>query len=205
MSKKYAFFNKFNGAYLGSQFFDKKPTSAQEVGFSNAEIIELPNNFQLSSCKYNFETLEIEEITDNELNNLLSECLLSVKELKLKELDKKYKESQYIFVKNGHTFKVPLRNDDGYFIFKDKVNLASLYGSAFFSWNDYATGKRVTQTFSKEIWLKVGEFAEKISCLNWNHYKDIFDKINDAELSDEEILEIKIDFPEVETIEIDNI
>lgn len=205
MNKKYAFFNKFNGAYLGSQFLDKKPTSSQDVGFSNAEIIEVPDNFELSSCKYNFQTLQIEEITENESNDLLSECLLSVKELKLKELDKKYKESQYIFVKNGHTFKLPLRNDDGYLLFKEKVNLASLYGSAFFSWKDYATNERIVKTFSKEIWLKVGESAEKISCLNWNHYKEIFDKINDVQLSDKEILEIKIDFPEIETIEIDNI
>lgn len=204
-------FNKYNGVkYSQSILVENVHYTIENNEFKlNTDVVtidqdahyKITNEILPTNCKIINNV--IIEISEQETNTLLKNMNKNIRILKKEELEKKYKEIQYFFIKNQFLFKVPLRNEDGYFLFKEKVNIACNYGYATIRWPDYNSNIDQELKLVKDTWLKIGEIAENISVSNWIIYDNLKKKILNNDISEDEISKLEINFPEIKTFEIE--
>lgn len=197
---KYCFFHKINGAFLGGCSSTTEP-NLQQLGVQNAICVQVEADY--FTCKYDFNTNEIVEITAEEADELIKESEMSIRDLKLTELERKYNEAQKLIINDENKqFILPLRNSAGYGLFKDKLNIALAQGSAIIYWIDNNTNTLIQNTYSKEVFIDVSVVAEGISMSNFILQDSLKNTIKNA--SDEEIESIEINFPAVQSIDINS-
>jgi hypothetical protein len=194
MAKRYAFFKNRNGVCVGSTLAEESPSELNTI------TLEVADNFD-STCKLDLQTNEIIPTSTEEYDLLLKESLLSNKEFKLKELNTKYNQAQFVnIVIADKSFKLSLKNASGYSAFKERFLIANSQGSAKIFWFENNSQTYIEETYPASVFNQVMNEVDPISVSNYISYQGFEKVINEA--TEENANDIVITYPAVRTITI---
>jgi hypothetical protein len=141
-----------------------------------------------------------QEIADN--TTPPEELLQEAKNEKIKELESLYSDAQWIRVKNGHTFMIPL-SGEGFNKVEIQANAALMNGSASLRWKDIEGNTQALFDIPLLEWEKFFLVAKRISFSNFNLKEDKILDI-DACLASSDLSAVDLNiFPEIEQVLID--
>lgn len=174
------------------------------LGFfpSNIKYTNIPEpNIEIDEVKYQMCMGKNVKVENNEIVEIvptIEEILKKEKTKKLNELDIAYEQAQYIKIQNGHTFMFQLKGEN-FLNIERQVFSSNILGFADLIGQTIDGKLQIIKNIPKEQWNIFYEKAKDISVNNLSIKTKLLFAIKNV-ATQEELDNIKIEFPPIETV-----